>query len=285
MSLNSQTLDDRSPYGTYQPRIFARCLITIIRKLPTNWLGRRLMFMLRRIAALGVGAKVDTELFGFPMRLQSSGNVSEKRALYAPQFFDLKERQAIASLARDNAVFIDIGANMALYSFSTAAVFREYENTRILAIDPNPVIARRLAYNLSINSDLPIEQIVVGLAANEGVMKMVTPDNNLGESRLLEEGEIASGELSEVQVRTLLNLLKEKRIDHIDGMKIDIEGYEEAVLAPFLEEAPEDLLPEIIVIENNFERWKTDLIALAETRDYIRKATTHMNIILEKSKL
>ena len=120
------------------------------------------MFILRRIAALGVGAKVDTELFGFPMRLQSSGNVSEKRALYAPQFFDLKERQALASLAKDNAVFIDIGANMALYSFSTAAVFREYENTRILAIDPNPVIARRLAYNLSINSDLPIEQIVVG---------------------------------------------------------------------------------------------------------------------------
>ena len=42
------------------------------------------MFILRRIASLGVGEKVDMELFGFSMRLHNSGNVSERRALYAP---------------------------------------------------------------------------------------------------------------------------------------------------------------------------------------------------------
>ena len=277
-----QISDDKFPYGTYRPSVFVRYLISITRKLPTNWLGRRLMFILRRIAALGVGTKVDTELFGFPMRLQSSGNVSEKRALYAPQFFDFEERQALASLAKDNAVFIDIGANMGLYSFSTAAAFRNYENTRILAIEPHPITSRRLAFNLSLNLSLPIEQIVLGVGVRDAVMKMVTPDNNLGESRLLEEGEAALGEINEVQVSTLLGLLTEKNIDRLDGMKIDIEGLEEAVLIPFLEQAPKHLLPRLIVIENNYNKWERDLLALAKTKGYVSQSITRMNIILAK---
>ena len=282
MSRNRHTIDDKSPFGTYRPGIFVSGLIKVTRRLPTNWLGRRLMFILRRIAALGISGKVDIELFGFPMRLHKGGNVSEKRALFAPQFFDLTERQALSSLAKDNAVFIDIGANMALYSFSIAAAFKNFDNTRILAIEPHPVVSRRLAYNLSLNPDLPIEPIIAGLGARDGVMKMVTPDNNLGESRLLSDGEIASGEVNEIQVKTLLGLLTEKNIDRLDGMKIDIEGHEEAVLIPFLEQAPEDLLPQLIVIENNYIKWKRDLLALAKTRGYVNKTITRMNVILEK---
>lgn len=282
MSSNGQTPDDRSPYGTYMPGIFTRILINIIRKLPNNWLGLRMMFILRRIAALNVGPTVDMEIFSFPMRLQSIGNVSERRALYSPQFFDFKERRALASLAKDNAVFIDIGANMGLYSFSTAEAFRNYRNTRILAIEPHPIISRRLAYNLSLNSDLPIEQVIIGLGANDGKMKMVTPNNNLGESRLLEEGEIASGEINEIQVKTLLGLLIEKNVNQVDGMKIDIEGYEEAVLIPFFEHAPENLLPQLIVVENNYKKWEADLMALAETKGYVTSFVTRMNVILEK---
>ena len=65
-------------------------------------------------------------------------------------------------------------------------------------------------------------------------------------------------------------------------MKIDIEGYEEAVLIPFLEQATEDLLPQLIVIENNQTKWKRDLLALAKTRGYATQSITRMNVILEK---
>ena len=193
----------------------------------------------------------------------------------------MKERQALASLAKDGT-FIDIGANMALYSFSIAAEFKNFSNTRILAIEPHPIVSRRLAYNLSLNPDLPIELIYVGLGTHDGLAKLVTPDNNLGESRLLEEGETASGDVNEIQVKTLLALLNEKNISRIDGMKIDIEGYEEAVLIPFLEQAPEDLLPQLIVIENNYTKWERDLLALAKTKGYVSKTVTRMNLILEK---
>ena len=282
MSRNRHTFDDKSPFGTFRLGIFARGLINVTRRLPTNWLGRRLMFILRRIAALSISGKVDIELFGCPMRLHKECNVSERRALFAPQFFDLKERQALASLAKDNAVFIDIGANIGLYSFSIAAAFRNYKNTRILAIEPHPVASGRLAYNLSLNPDLPIEPIIAGLGARDGVMKMVTPDNNLGESRLLSDGEIASGEVNEIEVKTLLGLLNEKNIDRVDGMKIDVEGYEEAVLVPFFEQAPDYLLPQIIVMENNCMQWESDLLAFAKTKGYASQSITRMNVILER---
>ena len=56
---------------------------------------------------------------------------------------------------------------------------------------------------------------------------MITPGNNLGESRVLNDGEIATGEVYEIKIKTLLGLLAEKSIERLDGMKIDIEGYEE----------------------------------------------------------
>ena len=272
------------PYGTYRPNKFRRILICITRNLPENWLGLRLMFLFRRLATFGASKKVDTELFGFPMRLRSSGNVSEKRALFAPQFFDSQERQVIASLASDKAVFIDIGSNMALYSFSAAAAFKNFKNTRILAIEPHPIISRRLAFNLSLNPQLPIEQITVGLAKQDGREKIISPTSNLGESRLLKKNDAVVDEIYEVQVKTLMNLLKEKRINRIDGIKIDIEGHEEIVLAPFLKEAPENLLPRVIIIENNCLKWEEDLIALAENRGYTDKTNTRNNIILRKVK-
>ena len=160
------------------------------------------------MARKGIGDICDTELFGARLRMYAEGNISEKRALYAPQFFDLEERRALMDLAEDNTVFIDIGANIGLYSFSTASAFKKFKNTRILAVEPHPIVSRRLAYNLSLNPCLPIEPIVAGLSDREGVMTMVTPEHNLGESRLLKDGETAPGKTTDVPVKTLLNLLR-----------------------------------------------------------------------------
>ena len=49
--------------------------------------------------------------------MYTKGNVSEKRALFSPQIFEEEERNFIAEKAEDNSIFIDIGANIGLYSF------------------------------------------------------------------------------------------------------------------------------------------------------------------------
>lgn len=280
--MKSSVLDNESPYGTYAAGYATTQLIAFIRQLPTNWIGKRLMFAFRRLARLGVAEKLDTEIFGAKLRMYAEGNVSEKRALYAPQFFDLEEREALANLAQDDAVFIDIGANIGLYSFSTAASYQNYKNTRVISIEPHPLISKRLQYNVSLNPNNIIEPMVVALGDREGTLTLVTPGHNLGESRLLKDGETSNEERTEVPVTTLLALLESKKVTKLSGMKIDIEGYEEAVLIPFFEDAPENLLPQLIVIENNYRKWETDLISLAATRGYVKSKTTRMNVILEK---
>ena len=55
---------------------------------------------------------------------------------------------------------------------------------------------------------------------------------------MLKESETAKGQVNEIQVKTLLGLLKDYNVDRLDGMKIDIEGNEEAVLIPFLNKLP-----------------------------------------------
>ena len=282
MSNRSKMLDGQTSFGTFSIGPGTGTLIKIMRRLPTGWFGRRLMFALRRLASLGVGESIDTELFGARMRLQSTGNVSEKRALYAPQFFDLEEREALADLAEDNAVFIDIGANIGLYSFSTAASYKRFADTRIIAVEPHPVISNRLAFNLALNPDYPIELVQVGLGDKDSVMTLVSPEKNLGESRLVRNGEDISGETHEVRVTTLLQLLAERKINRLDGMKIDIEGFEEAVLIPFFEKASENLLPKLIVIENNMKQWDTDLIVLAKEKGYDVEKVTRMNVMLRR---
>ena len=64
-------------------------------------------------------------------------------------------------------------------------------------------------------------------------------------------------------------------------MKIDVEGNEESVIIPFIENANKKLLPLIIIIENNKNSWKTDLIKLLEEKGYLIKKKTRMNYILE----
>ena len=68
----------------------------------------------------------------------------QKNVLYMHRNFWFRRTPALIALAEDNAVFIDIGANIGLYSFSTASAFKNFENTRILAVEPHPVISRRL---------------------------------------------------------------------------------------------------------------------------------------------
>ena len=64
-------------------------------------------------------------------------------------------------------------------------------------------------------------------------------------------------------------------------MKIDVEGNEESVIIPFINNTSRKLLPLIIIIENNNVSWKTDLIKILEEKGYFIKKKTRMNYILE----
>ena len=268
-------VDNSSSFGQYEPNFIVKIIIYITRNLGTSWFSKRLIFLFRKIAILLSRDCIDTNLFGAKLRLYTKGNVSEKRALFSPQIFEKDERDFIKSRCKDNSVFIDIGSNIGLYSFSVGSVYKEFKNTKIFSIEPHPSLFRRLKYNALQNKDIPINPREIALMDKSGEFKLDTPDENLG------QGKISNAGNQKVIAKNLIDFIKDEKIENISAMKIDVEGNEESVIIPFIENANKKLLPLIIIIENNKNSWKTDLIKLLEEKGYLIKKKTRMNYILE----
>ena len=268
-------VDNSSSFGQYEPNFIVKVIIYITRNIGTNWFSKRLIFLFRKIAILLSRDCIDTNLFGAKLRLYTKGNVSEKRALFSPQIFEKDERDFIKSRCRDNSVFIDIGSNIGLYSFSVGSVYKEFKNTKIFSIEPHPSLFQRLKYNALQNKDIPINPREIALMDKSGEFKLDTPDENLG------QGKISNSGKHTVIAKNLIDFIKDEKIANISAMKIDVEGNEESVIIPFIENTNKKLLPLIIIIENNKSSWKTDLIKLLEEKGYLIKKKTRMNYILE----
>ena len=268
-------VDNSSSFGQYEPNFIVKVIIYITRNIGTNWFSKRLIFLFRKIAILLSRDCIDTNLFGAKLRLYTKGNVSEKRALFSPQIFEKDERDFIKSRCKDNSVFIDIGSNIGLYSFSVGSVYKEFKNTKIFSIEPHPSLFQRLKYNALQNKDIPINPREIALMDKSGEFKLDTPDENLG------QGKISNSGKHTVIAKNLIDFIKEEKIENISAMKIDVEGNEESVIIPFIENTNKKLLPLIIIIENNKNSWKTDLIKLLEEKGYLIKKKTRMNYILE----
>ncbi|WP_341872332.1 FkbM family methyltransferase [Lutibaculum baratangense] len=252
----------------------------LTRRMPGTWLGRRSAMLLRRIALMTLRRPVDDVIYGRRMRLYPFNNVCEKRVLFTPQFFDPVERAILSACATEDFVFIDIGANVGLYSLFVAGLA---PRGQILAVEPQPDMFERLLYNIAQNDAGTIKALRCALADREGELTLFVEDQNRGESSIKFLGsEEGSGNAIKVPARTLLGVIREEGFARIDAIKIDVEGAEDLVMTEFLEEAPEELLPSLIIIENAQARWQVDLIGLMEKRGYHVIATTRLNLVLEK---
>lgn len=268
-------VDNTSNFGHYEPNFIIKIIISITRNVGKNWFSKRIIFFLRKIAILSSGDCIDTELFNTKLRLYTKGNVSEKRALFSPQIFEQDERDFIAKRCEDNAIFIDIGSNIGLYSFAVGDTYKTYNNTKIFSIEPHPFLFQRLEYNASQNTDIPIYPRQMALMDRSGKFKLETPSDNLGQGKISNSGQHL------VTAKSLIDFINDESIKNIAAMKIDVEGNEESIIIPFLNSADDKLLPLIIIIEKNDSSWKTDLIQRLKQKGYRVKKKTRMNYILE----
>jgi hypothetical protein len=109
-------------YGYFAPGGVIAVLISQTRKMPDTWLGKRMSFLLRRLALILLkGKPVDIAAFDAKMRLFPYNNVCEKRILFTPQYFDHAELAILKSRIKPGFHFIDIGANIGGYTLFVAA--------------------------------------------------------------------------------------------------------------------------------------------------------------------
>ena len=156
------------------------------------------------------------------------------------------------------ALIFDIGANVGTWAIPLAATVEN--GSKIVAFEPNPRLAARLRENLQLNDlndNVIVEEVALGHEAGE--MPLYTPGTNLGSASL---HALPGSRSISVPVIPLVEYMPDSITDYqYFVIKIDVEGYEDQVLLPFLAALSSERLPNAIMTEViHSDRWKADLI-------------------------
>lgn len=275
--------EPREPgHGTFAPGLTGRIGLAIGRALPAGQAGLKLAGAARPLALTGLHDGVaDVEALGLKLRLYPKDNLSEKRLFMTPQCFDPEELAALEAVMGPGRTFIDIGANAGAYALFAARTGGPA--ARVIAVEPQREMRRRMAFNAAANGldNLEISGVALSDYEGESVMRMVA--ENRGRAAL-ETGAPSSGEA--VRVTTLKTLLDELGAARLDTMKIDVEGGEARILSAYFRDAAREAWPELIIMERpsvNDLSSADDAVALACARGYRVAKETRMNAILRLS--
>ncbi len=256
------------PFGSYAPSAAQARIRRIAARLPYNYLGRKIASVLLGPAGGRDRRPFDVEAFEHARaRLHPYDNICEKRVYLTPHHWDPDERaalaDAIAERKGDAFVFVDVGANVGLYTlFAHSTAERAGVGLRAVCIEPDPELRSRLRVNLSLNGLTEAAAVFSAAAgASNRTGSLRVNQDSRGQSR------ISTGERKgdvKVDMRTLLSMLEEAGVARIDAMKLDIEGHERAVLEPFFADAPDALRPRRIIVETSHDPSLRDLIIGAD---------------------
>ncbi len=267
------------PWGAHRPGAVGAALLWASRRtLLGRGATRKLLYRAFRAVH---GGPVDTVVFGSRVRLHPAHNVSERKALMRPDRMDPREHRLVAEAMRaTGAVFLDVGANAGLYSLGAA--LHAGPGARIVAIDPNPELLERLAFNIEtarsdglVAAGVAVARLAVAISDRDGT-GVLAGGRDEG-SRSLER----SGDGVAVALRPLAAIAAEQGLSRVDVMKIDVEGHEDKVLPPYLASAPPSLWPRLVVIEHLARAsWRIDCIEDALSRGYRVVLTSPNNTVL-----
>lgn len=278
------TLTESEAYGALTPNRLDSLLIAVTRRLPNNWFGLQLALGLRHLVLKRLGSDngLDVERWGLRLRLHPLRNGCEKSLLFTPQMHEAVERAELAAeidrakRAPRDFVFVDIGANVGLFSFFVAS--HAGASAKILAIEPAPESLLRLRFNAALNPDIHIQVIPLALGESAGRIALEVCDN-LGGTRTRPGSRHDSPGTFYVECDSLLGVLRKEQVTYIDALKIDVEGAEDTILIPFFNEAPKTLWPRLVIIEDARGSW----LSFFEERGYTFAARTKLNVMMRRT--
>lgn len=283
--------DVTSEFGHYSPSPIFGALILFAQNRKQNFVGKQLAQLVRKIVIWFAKLPLDVTVGSIKIRCYLRDNNSEKKFVFMPWRFDQRERELLVNSLPRNGTFIDIGANVGIYTLTAATHLSSLG--RIVALEPNPPAFERLCFNLkatqSGRADWPrIDALQIGAGDAIRELDLHLDPNNLGGSSVATHAAALAARNSGGRVRItckpLLVILEELSIEKVDALKIDIEGAEDMVLLPYLTEAPDDKLPSCLVIENSEHLWKLDLVGALSARGYKVQMRSRLNTVYRRAR-
>lgn len=154
--------------------------------------------------------------------------------LYFDQNPERDEVTLFAGFARRSEVILDVGANTGLYSVVGS---RAHPEARIFAFEPHPANFRRLECNLALNHAENVEALAQAVGAASGTVSFTVPADGAISMVSSPVHGFAAAFYPEpprqitVSSVSLDDFVRERQLDRVDLVKIDVEYYEEEVLA------------------------------------------------------
>ena len=261
-----QTIPDAADagFGTFAPDWWA-CFVLGKRSFDRP---RRAWPLWRKISRAWLhrtGRIFDIGFMGFRLRLHPATNAGDEGIVLSGIHGEEDEFERVAERVAGYENFIDIGANIGLYSLIAA---RNMPNDcPIIAFEPDPKMARRLKSHLAFNDAGKVKVIEAAVSPENGELAIFQPAGNAGctsaNKRFDDWLEL------KVPCVTLADALSGLGIHRIGMLKIDIEGFEDQALLPYLDTMPADSWPRYILIEVCHNRfWKRDTVAELVARGY-----------------
>jgi len=156
-----------------------------------------------------------------------------ERDLYflGPRFFDPEIRLLLPRLIRRGHAALDIGANIGIHAIvmATASI-----SGRVLAIEPVPANVERLRANILLNGLKNITVIAAAASERSGSIEIHVPASGSTiqpyASVVPNREFLSSSKPIKVRTSPVDELVAEHRIRGLDLIKVDVEGFEGAVL-------------------------------------------------------
>lgn len=259
------------------PDRLTRLLLRLAQRQPFN--RGPLRRQLTKFFKQRIHSPVETRFHGVPFEFNLD-NPTEQKALFG--YYNLTEVEFVVAAARqDLPVLVDVGANSGF--FTQIFLYRAAPQARALAIEPNPRMCQRIERNARLIADRLREKNQALIIENCGVGDRAAAmhldlSSGFGAAHVVEA---PTNNSIEVRILPLLDVVKSHDLDHIDLLKIDVEGFEDRALMPFLAAAPRTLFPRRIIIEHTSDgNWQGDLWGALESAGYREEARTRGNLLL-----
>lgn len=176
------------------------------------------------IDAVDRGREFEVERQGLRWRLGPA--CAMQRRLYYHGALDPYDEREILPLIKPGSVFFDIGSYYGYYALRAAQ-----RGARAFAFEPASANFQHLARNVALNPTLSCQAVQLALSDSTGTVAMsVAQEGNRGTGRIgaPSDGSVAT---ETVATMTLDSFVRERGIERVDALKLDVEGAECQVLA------------------------------------------------------
>jgi FkbM family methyltransferase len=217
--------------------------------------------------------RYTAKLRGFPVKLSFNPQTYLGKFFFYRGMYEDRNIAQLCKLLRPGMSFVDIGANVGLYSMIARHCVGA--SGRVLAIEPQCDLAAVVEENAGNNnfSNVQVVNMAAGDHAGEEKIYQMSHSND-GQATLNPlAGEKPIGTPETVRIDTLSNILDRCGFEKVDGMKIDVEGAEVTALrgfADWLAAKP----PVFIMVEcvdkhlQRFESTAAELLEMLQSFDY-----------------